>query len=76
MYNLSCRISDRPIYSDLIAKGRRHHLIRRADGKLFVISPIYEKADCGDQFHTFINIPNYPEVEKSDEYTSKAFPIR
>ena len=53
------RISDRPIYSDLIAKGRADIILS--------VEPMEALREGGfvvTNSTPFINIPNYPEVEK------------
>ena len=65
------RISDRPIYSDLIAKGRAD---RRADGSSSLPPLSTGRRICGDQLHTFYQYPQLPRSRKSDEYTQKPSP--
>ena len=59
------RISDRPIYSDLIAKGRADIILSVEPMEALRYLPYLREGGFVVTNSTpFINIPNYPEVEK------------
>lgn len=69
------RISDRPIYSDLIAKGRADIILSVEPMEALRYLPyLREGRICGDQLHTFYQYPQLPRSRKSDEYTQKPSP--
>ena len=68
------RISDRPIYSDLIAKGRADIILSVEPMEALRYLPYLREGGFVVTNSTFYQYPQLPRSRKSDEYTQKPSP--